>query len=102
MRLSRDEFYRLHAQGYNQIPLIEQIPIDDLTPTALLASSGGDRERILLESTRVSPEDGRYSIVVMDSFAKFTAKGKRYSVDGREHEGDPIGALRALMQRFRG
>jgi para-aminobenzoate synthetase component 1 len=102
MRLSRDEFNRLHAQGFNQIPLIDRSPIDGLTPTALLASLGGARDRILLESTRVSPEDGRYSIVVMDSFEKFTAKGNRYSLDGREHEGDPVGALRALMRRWKG
>lgn len=102
MRFSRTEFDRLHTQGFNQIPLIDRVPIDGLTPTALLAALGNSGDRILLESTRVSPESGRYSIVVVDSFEKFTAKGNRYALDGREREGDPMEALRALMRRWKG
>jgi para-aminobenzoate synthetase component I len=102
MYLSRSEFERFCAQGFNQIPLIDRVPLGGLTPSALLATLGDARDRILLESTRVSPEDGRYSIVVMDSFEKFTAKGRTYTRNGRTHDGDPIEALRALMRRWKG
>jgi len=101
LSLSEPEFRRLVAMGYNQVPLIMRLPAAGLTPAALVAAAP-EGDRILLESTRVSGVDGRYSIVVPASSRRLTAKGDTYVLDGRPGTGDPMGVLRILMKSFRG
>lgn len=101
LSLSKPEFDRLVAAGYNQIPLIARVPVAGLTPTALIAAAP-EGDRILLESTRHSEENGRYSIVVPASARRLTAKGDVYVLDGESGRGDPMSVLRILMKSFRG
>jgi para-aminobenzoate synthetase component 1 len=98
---TRSDFERLVAQGYNRVPLIARLPVGGLTPAAIVAAAPG-RDRVLLESTRVSEQDGRYSIVVTQARHKLTAKGDAYVLDGEAGRGDPMRALRGLMARYRG
>jgi para-aminobenzoate synthetase component 1 len=99
--LNRRDFTQLVAQGYNQVPLIARVPLEGLTPTALVAACP-NRDRVLLESTRVSEEEGRYSIVAPKPFRKLTAKGDVYFLDGVQGRGDPTQVLRATMATWRG
>ncbi len=98
---SRSDFEQLVARGYNQVPLIARQPIAGLTPTALAAAAPGP-ERILLESTRFSEEDGRYSIVALEARRRLKAKGDVYELDGVAGRGDPMALLRELMRGYRG
>ncbi|WP_394836131.1 anthranilate synthase component I family protein [Pendulispora rubella] len=85
--------------GYNQVPVVAAVPRQGRTPVDLLRALP-ERNRFLLESTRVS-EEGRYSILGAAPFLRFVAKGDRYWIDGRPFEGDPIAALRALLREWR-
>lgn len=98
---NRSEFEQLVAQGYNRVPLIARVPVGGLTPAAIVASAP-EGDRVLLESTRVSEHDGRYSIIVTKARHKLTAKGEVYVLDGEQGRGDPMQVLRGLMKRFRG
>lgn len=98
---NRSDFEQLVAQGYNRVPLIARVPAGVVTPKALVAAAEG-RDRVLLESTRVSEHDGRYSIVVTEARHKLTAKGEAYVLDGVQGRGDPMQVLRGLMRGFKG
>ena len=99
--MNKEKFDEIISLGYNQVPLIKKVPMEEITPQQFLASCQS-KEKILLESTRVSPIDGRYSILVTKYKHKFEAKGQRYKLDGKTYQSDPISGLRTLMNRFKG
>lgn len=98
--LPREVFEELIAAGHNQVPVLRSAPLGELRATDLLRALPGD-DKFLLDSTRVSQE-GRYSILGSQPFLRFRAKADRYWIDGRESQGDPIAALKALHARYRG
>ncbi|WP_394825933.1 anthranilate synthase component I family protein [Pendulispora albinea] len=100
MPLDRAAFAAHVAAGYNQVPLVVATDRGALGPVDLLRALP-EEHRFLLESTRVS-EEGRYSILGAEPFATFRAKGPRYWIGGRAFEGDPIAALKSVMQQWRG
>lgn len=65
-----------------------------------------DRDSILLHSSRVSENDGRYSIIVFNPILKFSAKGDSYKeIRGTEEvevTGSPIERLDELFSQYKG
>ncbi|WP_426749589.1 anthranilate synthase component I family protein [Myxococcus sp. Y35] len=96
----RASFEALVAQGYNQVPVVQRLPLGMLRPVDLLRALPAG-SRFLLESTRVSAE-GRYSFLGARPFLSFTAKEGQCFIDGERQPGPPLEVLRGLLRRWRG
>jgi para-aminobenzoate synthetase component 1 len=97
----RAYFERLVAKGYNKVPLYLKIPTNDRSVTSVYQSVKG-ADTILLQSSRITSSDGRYSIIGHDPFMTFKGKGKQYWIDGVSETGDPIQKLSELLNQWRG
>lgn len=106
---TREEYLKLATES-SVIPVCEAILADVETPVSLLARFfGNDRSRplFLLESVEGGERWGRYSFLGIAAHATVLVYEKRLVIEragGREeigHGGDPLPALRALMERYR-
>ncbi|WP_337058638.1 anthranilate synthase component I [Pseudomonas sp. USHLN015] len=104
--MTRDEFLRLAAQGYNRIPLAFETLADFDTPLSLYLKLADTPFSYLLESVQGGEKWGRYSIIGLQSRTVLRAHGHQVSVsvDGevveREESEDPLGFVEAFKDRY--
>ena len=97
---SRRKFEKLARLG-QWIPVAACLPLES-TPQALFESVRFQAPHVLLESARIHPVTGRYSILVGEPTQVFTAKGNRIRIeeaDGvQSFEGDPLEVLEKMLK----
>ncbi len=95
------------ARRGNLIPVYREILADIETPVSVLRKLQHKDHVYLLESVEGGEKWGRYSFIGTDAGVVFKVRGSHVIVDekGRistkEHKGDPLGALRELLGRYK-
>ncbi|HCV77640.1 MAG TPA: anthranilate synthase component I, partial [Pseudomonas sp.] len=82
--MTRDDFLRLAAQGYNRIPLAFETLADFDTPLSLYLKLADAPNSYLLESVQGGEKWGRYSIIGLPCRTLLRARGYEVTV----HEGE--------------
>jgi anthranilate synthase component 1 len=105
--MTRDDFLRLAAQGYNRIPLAFETLADFDTPLSLYLKLADAPNSYLLESVQGGEKWGRYSIIGLPCRTLLRARGYQVTV----HEGeqqleaatveDPLAFVEAFKARYR-
>jgi anthranilate synthase component 1 len=104
--MTRDEFLRLAAQGYNRIPLAFETLADFDTPLSLYLKLADAPYSYLLESVQGGEKWGRYSIIGLASRTVLRAYGAKVSVsvDDQVVEAvdseDPLAFVEAFKERY--
>jgi len=104
--MTRDEFLRLAAQGYNRIPLAFETLADFDTPLSLYLKLADAPYSYLLESVQGGEKWGRYSIIGLSSRTVLRAHGAKVSVsvDDQVVEAvdseDPLAFVEAFKERY--
>lgn len=104
--MTRDEFLRLAAQGYNRIPLAFETLADFDTPLSLYLKLADAPYSYLLESVQGGEKWGRYSIIGLASRTVLRAHGVKVSVsvDDQVVEAvdseDPLAFVEAFKERY--
>ena len=105
--MTREEFLRLAAEGYNRIPLAFETLADFDTPLSIYLKLADAPNSYLLESVQGGEKWGRYSIIGLPARTVLRAHGHRIgvSVDGIEveqHESpDPLAFVEQFKARYR-
>ncbi|TRX75060.1 anthranilate synthase component I [Pseudomonas mangiferae] len=105
--MTRDEFLRLAAEGYNRIPLSFETLADFDTPLSLYLKLADAPNTYLLESVQGGEKWGRYSIIGLPCRTVLRVHGHDVQVltDGVEVERqtceDPLAFVEAFKARFR-
>ncbi|VXB53487.1 Anthranilate synthase component 1 [Pseudomonas sp. 8AS] len=106
--MTRDEFLRLAADGYNRIPLAFETLADFDTPLSIYLKLADAPNTYLLESVQGGEKWGRFSIIGLQARTVLRAHGHRVSVsvDGVEierHEdcADPLAFVEQFKARYR-
>ena len=86
--MTRDDFLRLAAQGYNRIPLAFETLADFDTPLSIYLKLADGPNSYLLESVQGGEKWGRYSIIGLPCSCVLRVHGHRVVVSdaGREVE----------------
>ncbi|MDR6234797.1 anthranilate synthase component I [Pseudomonas oryzihabitans] len=105
--MTRDDFLRLAAQGYNRIPLAFETLADFDTPLSLYLKLADAPNSYLLESVQGGEKWGRYSIIGLPCRTLLRVHGYEVTV----HEGeeqleactveDPLAFVEAFKTRYR-
>ena len=105
--MTREEFLRLAAAGYNRIPLAFETLADFDTPLSLYLKLADAPHSYLLESVQGGEKWGRYSIIGLPCRTVLRAHGNqvRVSEDGHEVEAresdDPLAFVEQFKARYR-
>jgi len=104
--ITEADFRALAAQGYNRIPLVEEVFADLDTPLSLYLKLAQQRYTFLLESVVGGERFGRYSFIGLPAKVRIRVKGTHIEVEDaggviERHEGDPLLFLREFLGRFR-
>jgi len=105
--MTRDEFLRLAADGYNRIPLSFDVLADFDTPLSLYMKLADAPNAYLLESVQGGEKWGRYSIIGLPCRTVLRVQGHQVSiaVDGVETErhevSDPLSFVEDFKARYR-
>jgi len=105
--MTPDEFAKLAAQGYNRIPVVEEVLADLDTPLSTYLKLAGGPYSYLLESAHGGEKWGRYSIIGLPARTVLKVVGHRITVttDGKVVEetdsGDPLTFIEDFMRRYR-
>lgn len=100
------EFEALAKRG-NLIPVYREILADIETPVSVLKKLQHKDHVYLLESVEGGEKWGRYSFIGTDAGVVFKVRGpsvimeEKGRVSSREHQGDPLNAMRGLLGRYR-
>ncbi len=100
------EFEALAQRG-NLIPVYREILADIETPVSVLRKLQHKDHIYLLESVEGGEKWGRYSFIGTDAGVVFKVRGSKVIIDekgrisAKEHNGDPLGALRDLLGRYK-
>ncbi|MDB5099656.1 MAG: trpE, partial [Cyanobacteria bacterium RYN_339] len=101
---TREEFVAMAARG-NVIPVYRELIADMDTPVSLFRRLGDAPGTFLLESVEGGEKWASHSFIGLDPFLTLEAQGDALTIqrgDAVEHRtGDPVMALRALMQAFK-
>ncbi|WP_044871278.1 anthranilate synthase component I [Pseudomonas sp. LFM046] len=104
--MTREEFLRLAAEGYNRIPLAFETLADFDTPLSLYLKLADTPYSYLLESVQGGEKWGRYSIIGLQSRTVLRAHGPKVSVsvDDVEVEAhdceDPLAFVEEFKERY--
>ncbi len=104
--MTREEFQRLAAEGYNRIPLAFETLADFDTPLSLYLKLADTPYSYLLESVQGGEKWGRYSIIGLQSRTVLRAHGLKVSVsvDDVEVEShdceDPLAFVEVFKERY--
>ncbi len=107
MQLSKNEFERYAAEGYNRIPLMREVLADLDTPLSTYLKLAHGRYSYLFESVQGGEKWGRYSIIGLPCRTVLRSIGHVVSVerDGelveRETVEDPLEFVRRFHARYR-
>ncbi|AIR89137.1 anthranilate synthase component I [Pseudomonas cremoricolorata] len=105
--MTREEFLRLAAAGYNRIPLAFETLADFDTPLSIYLKLADQPNSYLLESVQGGEKWGRYSMIGLPSRTVLRVHGYRVSIveDGIEVEQhdveDPLAFVEAFKQRYK-
>ena len=105
--MTREEFLRLAAAGYNRIPLAREILADFDTPLSIYLKLADAPNSYLLESVQGGEKWGRYSIIGLPCRTVLRVHGHqvRVTVDGVENEvhdcADPLAFVEQFKARYR-
>ena len=105
--ISREEFLRLAAEGYNRIPLSFETLADFDTPLSIYLKLADAPNSYLLESVQGGEKWGRFSIIGLQARTVLRAYGHEVtvSVDGIETErhecADPLDFVEQFKARYR-
>jgi anthranilate synthase component 1 len=100
------EFRALAAQGFNRIPLVEEVFADLDTPLSLYLKLANARYSFLLESVVGGERFGRYSFIGLPAQVRLRARGRRVEVFDdagiqETFDGDPLAFVETYRARFR-
>ncbi|BAN46287.1 anthranilate synthase component I [Metapseudomonas resinovorans] len=104
--MTREEFLRLAAEGFNRIPLAFETLADFDTPLSLYLKLADTPYSYLLESVQGGEKWGRYSIIGLQSRTVLRAHGPAVtvSVDDQVTEShdseDPLAFVEAFKERY--
>lgn len=99
------EFEKLAQRG-NLIPVYREVLADIETPVSVLRKLQHKDHVYLLESVEGGEKWGRYSFLGTDAGVVFKVRGSQVIIEekgrvaARDHKGDPLGLLRALLGRY--
>ena len=105
--MTREEFLRLAATGYNRIPLARETLADFDTPLSIYLKLADQPNSYLLESVQGGEKWGRYSMIGLPARTVLRVHGYQVSVlqDGVEVEQheveDPLAFVEAFKARYR-
>jgi anthranilate synthase component 1 len=105
--MTREEFLRLAAEGYNRIPMAFETIADFDTPLSIYLKLADAANSYLLESVQGGEKWGRYSIIGLPCRTVLRVSGDNVSVseDGVEVEElrceDPLDFVEAFKARYR-
>jgi anthranilate synthase component 1 len=105
--MTPDEFAELAAQGYNRIPVVEEVLADLDTPLSTYLKLAGGPYSYLLESAHGGEKWGRYSIIGLPARTVLKVVGNHITVstDGKIVEqtdsDDPLTFIEDFMHRYR-
>ena len=105
--MTREEFLRLAAAGYNRIPVACETLVDFDTPLSIYLKLADEANTYLLESVQGGEKWGRYSIIGLAARTVLRAYGHRVviSVDGVEVEShdcaDPLDFVEQFKERYK-
>ena len=99
--------FEAFAQRGNLIPVYREILADIETPVSVLRKLQHKDHVYLLESVEGGEKWGRYSFIGTDAGVVFRVRGasvvieEKGKVSTREHQGDPLAAMRELLGRYK-
>lgn len=105
--MTPEEFTKLVAEGYNRIPVVEEVLADLDTPLSTYLKLAGGPYSYLLESAQGGEKWGRYSIIGLPARTVLKVVGKSITVttDGKVVEqldaDDPLEFIESFMGRHR-
>lgn len=105
--MTREEFLRLAASGFNRIPLAREAIADFDTPLSIYLKLADAPNSYLLESVQGGEKWGRYSIIGLPCRTVLRIHGHRASVtvDGVETEShecsDPLAFVEQFKERYK-
>jgi anthranilate synthase component 1 len=107
MLISKTDFDRYAAQGYNRIPLMREVLADLDTPLSVYLKLAAEPYSYLLESVQGGEKWGRYSMIGLPGRTTFKAYGNEVCIeqDGEVLEcdavDDPLDMVRDFHERYR-
>jgi len=105
--MTPDEFAQLAAEGYNRIPVVEEVLADLDTPLSTYLKLAAGPYSYLLESAQGGEKWGRYSIIGLPARTVLKVVGTHITVttDGKLVEqtdsDDPLEFIETFLGRFR-
>jgi anthranilate synthase component 1 len=105
--MTREEFLRLAAAGYNRIPVACETLVDFDTPLSIYLKLADEANTYLLESVQGGEKWGRYSIIGLPARTVLRAYEHEVtiSVDGveveRHHCADPLTFVEQFKDRYK-
>ncbi|MDR2305765.1 MAG: anthranilate synthase component I [Paucimonas sp.] len=105
--MTREEFLRLAAAGYNRIPLARETLADFDTPLSIYLKLADQSNSYLLESVQGGEKWGRYSMIGLPSRTVMRVHGYHVSIlqDDVEVEShdveDPLAFVEAFKERYK-
>ena len=104
--ISKQEYQAQAAQGYNRIPLVQELLADLDTPLSLYLKLANRPYTYLLESVVGGERFGRYSFIGLPCSHYLKASGKHVDVyqNGEiveQHDGNPLPFIEAFHNRFK-
>jgi anthranilate synthase component 1 len=105
--MTEQEFKRLAAEGYNQVPLVLETFADLDTPLSIYLKLANRSGTYLLESVVGGERFGRYSFIGLAARTRIKAVGRLVTVTHgdavveKAQTGDPLGFIRQYLKRYR-
>ncbi|STZ76424.1 anthranilate synthase component I [Bergeriella denitrificans] len=104
--ISKQEYQAQAEQGYNRIPLVQELLADLDTPLSLYLKLANKPYTYLLESVVGGERFGRYSFIGLPCHTLLKASGKHVDVyqNGRlteQYDGNPLPFIEAFHTRFK-
>ena len=104
--ISKQEYQAQAAQGYNRIPLVQELLADLDTPLSIYLKLANKPFTYLLESVVGGERFGRYSFIGLPCSHYLKTSGKHVDVyqNGEiveQHDGNPLPFIEAFHNRFK-
>ena len=104
--ISKQDYLNQAAQGYNRIPLVQELLADLDTPLSLYLKLANRPFSYLLESVVGGERFGRYSFIGLPCHTYLKVSGQRTEVYEQHqltetHEGNPLPFIEAYHARFK-
>ncbi|OHX10360.1 anthranilate synthase component I [Chromobacterium sphagni] len=103
--MQHETFQQLAAEGYNRIPVTQELLADLDSPLSIYLKLANQPYSYLLESVVGGERHGRYSFIGLPAATRLRVSGQRVQVECGDkvierHDGDPLAFIEAFQQRF--